>query len=232
MGREKAVILLSGGLDSATCLALARKAGYEPHALTILYGQRHGIEVAAARRIARYYKVEAHLILRVPIDAFGGSSLTDRRIPVHKGSLSKGIPSTYVPARNTVFLALALSWCETLGARHLFIGVNALDYSGYPDCRPRYIRAFGKLARLATRRGVGHNWRFKIHAPLLRMTKARIVRKAVSLGVPVVLTRSCYDPRRGRPCGVCDSCILREKGFREANMRDPAGRKGARACAG
>jgi 7-cyano-7-deazaguanine synthase len=218
--RERAVVLLSGGLDSATCLALAREAGYDLYALTLRYGQRHRVELSAARRIARRYRVKDHRVLRVPLDAFGGSALTDRSKRVHKGSLSKGIPSTYVPARNTVFLSLALSWCEALGARHLFIGVNALDYSGYPDCRPRFIRAFESLARLATKRGVEGKWGLKVHAPLLHMTKAQIVRKALALGVPIALTWSCYDPKGRRPCGKCDSCLLRMKGFREAGVED------------
>lgn len=223
MKREKAVVLLSGGLDSATCLAEAAGKGFDVYALTLHYGQRHRVELAAARRLARHYRVRAHRILRVPLEAFGGSALTDRRRRVHQGSLSKGIPSTYVPARNTVFLALALSWAESLGARHLYIGVNALDYSGYPDCRPAFIRAFERLARLATKRGVEGGWGLRIHAPLLRLTKSGIVRRAVRLGMPIGMTRSCYDPKAGKACGRCDSCLLRARGFREAGIPDPAG---------
>lgn len=222
MKREKAVVLLSGGLDSATCLGLAKKAGYDLFALTLRYGQRHRVEVQAARRLARFYGVRRHLILDVPLDDIGGSALTDRGRKVRKGSLSKGIPATYVPARNTVFLSLALGWCEVLGARHLFIGVNAIDYSGYPDCRPAFLRAFARLAALATKKGVDGKWRLRIHAPLLRMTKGRIIRAGKRIGVPYRWTRSCYDPDEGGPCGRCDSCILRARGFREAGIEDPA----------
>jgi len=224
--RRKAVVLLSGGLDSTTCLALAKKAGYEPYALTLSYGQRHAAELAAARRVAKAYGVRKHLFLDLPLDAFGGSALTDRRIKVPKGrsskAMGKGIPSTYVPARNTVFLSMALAWAETLGAQDLFIGVNALDYSGYPDCRPEFIRSFERLAKLATKKGVEGKGRFKVHTPLLRLSKAGIVRLGKKLGVDFSLTHSCYDPKKGgRACGRCDSCLLRTKGFQEAGMPDP-----------
>jgi 7-cyano-7-deazaguanine synthase len=225
---EKAVILVSGGLDSTTCLALAKKRGFELYALTLSYGQRHRVETTSARKVVRAFGVKKHLELKVPLDAFGGSALTDDAIRVPKSrslkAMGRGIPSTYVPARNTVFLSLALAWAEVLDARHLFIGVNALDYSGYPDCRPEFIRAFERLAALATRKGVGGKWRLKIHTPLLRMTKARIIRTGLKLGVDYGLTWSCYDPqKRGkswRSCGKCDSCLLRAKGFREAGATD------------
>jgi 7-cyano-7-deazaguanine synthase len=225
---EKAVVLVSGGLDSTTCLALAKERGFELYALTLAYGQRHRVETASARRVVRAFGVKRHLELRVPLDSFGGSALTDQAIRVPKsrslGAMGKGIPPTYVPARNTVFLSLALAWAEVLDARHLFIGVNALDYSGYPDCRPEFIRAFERLAALATKKGVEGGWRLKIHTPLIRMTKARIIRTGLKLGVDYGLTWSCYDPRkRGKswsPCGQCDSCLLRAKGFREAGAVD------------
>ncbi len=224
--REKAVVLLSGGLDSTTCLALAAQKRWDLYALTIRYGQRHVTELDAARKIARAYQVKRHVVLDINLAAFGGSSLTDRSMPVPKGrsqrAMDHGIPSTYVPARNTVFLSLALSWAEALGARHILIGVNALDYSGYPDCRPAFIRQFARLARLATQGGAEGTWRPRIHTPLLHLSKGRIVRLGRLLGVDFSLTRSCYDPkRRGRPCGRCDSCLLRAKGFREAGVDDP-----------
>lgn len=220
------MVLLSGGLDSTTCLAFAKKAGYEPYALTLSYGQRHAAELAAARRVARAYRVRKHLVLDVPLTAFGGSALTDKKIKVPKSrslkAMGRGIPSTYVPARNTVFLSMALAWAETLGAGDLFIGVNALDYSGYPDCRPEFIRSFEKLAKLATKKGVEGRGRFKVHTPLLRLSKAGIVRLGKKLGVDFSLTHSCYDPKKGgRPCGRCDSCLLRAKGFHEAGVPDP-----------
>jgi 7-cyano-7-deazaguanine synthase len=225
--QEKAVVLLSGGLDSTTCLALAAKKGYRVYALTVRYGQRHASEIVAARKVARAYKVARHVVLDINLAAFGGSALTDRSIRVPKGrsqeAMDHGIPSTYVPARNTVFLSLALSWAEALGAGHIYIGVNALDYSGYPDCRPAFIRQFAALARLATKGGVQKTWRPKIHTPLIRFSKAQIVRLGRLLGVDFSLTHSCYDPKRGgRPCGRCDSCLLRAKGFREAGVPDPS----------
>lgn len=226
MSRPKCVVLLSGGLDSTTALAWAIARGWEAHCLTVLYGQRHAVEAAAARRVARSLGAASHRVLKVPLGAFGGSALTDRRLRVPKGRapsrMARGIPPTYVPARNTVLLSLALAWAEVLGAPHLVLGVNALDYSGYPDCRPAFLRAFERLARLATKRGVEGKWRPRIHAPLLRRTKAQIVRLGLSLGVDYRLTLSCYDPRRGKPCGACDACRLRAKGFAEAGVSDPA----------
>jgi len=223
---KKAVILVSGGLDSTTCLAMAKAQGFELYALTLSYGQRHRAELAAARKVAKAYRVQKHMELDVPLTAFGGSALTDSKMKVPKQrslkAMGHGIPSTYVPARNTVFLSLALAWAEVLGAEHLFIGVNALDYSGYPDCRPEFIRAFEKLAKLATKKGVEGKWRLKIHTPLIRMSKAQIIQAGLKLKVNYGLTHSCYDPRsKGRPCGKCDSCLLRAKGFKEAGSKDP-----------
>lgn len=225
-----AVLLLSGGLDSAAAGAwAARVKGFRLAALTIRYGQRHAAELAAAQRVARFLKVERHVELRVDLDRIGGSALTDRAIHVPKARawsrIASGIPVTYVPARNTVFLALALGLAESLGARDLVIGVNALDYSGYPDCRPAFVRAFERLARVATKAGAAGKTRFKIHTPLIRLTKAGIVRLGLKLGLDFALTHSCYDPiRRGSrklACGACDSCRLRLKGFREAGVADP-----------
>jgi 7-cyano-7-deazaguanine synthase len=223
---KKAVILVSGGLDSTTCLAIAQKQGYELYALTLSYGQRHRVEIKAARKIAKAYHVEKHLELEVPLASIGGSALTDPKVKVPKQrslkEMGKGIPSTYVPARNTVFLSLALAWAEVLGAEDIFIGVNALDYSGYPDCRPEFIRAYEKLAKLATKKGVEGKWKLKIHTPLIRMSKAQIIRAGLKLGVDYGLTHSCYDPLPdGRACGRCDSCLLREKGFKEVGESDP-----------
>jgi 7-cyano-7-deazaguanine synthase len=223
-GRGRAVILLSGGLDSSTALAVARADGYEAHCLSVDYGQRHRDELARARRIARAMGAADHRIVRVDLSSFGGSALTDSAIAVPKGrsaaQMSRDIPVTYVPARNTVLLALALAHAETLGAGHVFIGVNAIDYSGYPDCRPAFLRAFERLARVATRAGV-EGRPLRIHAPLLRLSKAGIVRLGTRLGVPYRMTLSCYDPVRGRACGRCDACLLRRKGFAEAGVRDP-----------
>ncbi|MEK7408869.1 MAG: 7-cyano-7-deazaguanine synthase QueC, partial [Acidobacteriota bacterium] len=215
-----AVCLLSGGLDSATCLALARRDGFECYALSFDYGQRHRQELEAARCIAQALGAARHLVLRIDLGAFGGSALTSG-IEVPKGrsaaEISRGIPITYVPARNTVFLACALAWAEVLEASDIFIGVNALDYSGYPDCRPEYIEAFERMAALATKAGIEGRMRLKIHTPLIAMTKAQIVRLACELGVDLGLTHSCYDPDpQGRPCGACDACLLRRKGFEEA----------------
>jgi 7-cyano-7-deazaguanine synthase len=217
-----AVVLLSGGLDSCTTAAIARSQGYGIHALTVRYGQRHAAELAAARRVAQALGVVHHLELPLDLRAIGGSSLTsDQPVPHDRDPESQGIPSTYVPARNTLFLALALGWAEVLGVYDIFIGVNALDYSGYPDCRPEFIAAFEQLATLATRAGVeGH--RFKIHAPLITLSKAEIIRKGLALGVDYGLTHSCYDPDpQGRPCGRCDSCTIRARGFAEAGLIDP-----------
>ena len=219
-----AVCLLSGGLDSSTCLALARRDGYTCYALSFEYGQRHRVELDAARRVASALGVERHVIAKISLDAFGGSALT-ADIPVPKGraagDMSSGIPVTYVPARNTIFLSFALAWAEVLGGSDIFIGVNALDYSGYPDCRPEYIEAFERMANLATKAAVEGAARIRIHAPLIRLSKAEIVRLGRDLGLDFSLTHSCYDPdSQGRPCGQCDSCLLRRKGFEEAGVAD------------
>jgi len=221
-----AEVLLSGGLDSYTAAAIARAEGFRLNALTVLYGQRHAQEVEAARAVAKRLDVDRHVEVNVGLDAFGGSSLTtDAPVPKDRPIDPTEIPSTYVPARNTVFLALALGWAEVLGAHDIFIGVNALDYSGYPDCRPEYIAAFEQLASLATARGV-HGERFRIHAPLQMMTKRDIIARGVALGLDYGLTHSCYDPDpAGRPCGRCDSCVLRANGFAEAGLEDPALRR-------
>jgi 7-cyano-7-deazaguanine synthase len=224
----KAVCLLSGGLDSSTCLALARREGFECYALSFDYGQRHRVEIEAARRVAAVLGAVRHVVLPLDLRAFGGSALTSD-IAVPKGrsaaEMGQGIPITYVPARNTVFLACALAWAETLGATDIFLGVNAIDYSGYPDCRPEFIEAFERMANLATKAGV-EGARFHIHTPLIRLTKAEIVRLGQDLGVDFGLTWSCYDPGpQGRPCQACDSCLLRGKGFAEAGLEDPLGRR-------
>lgn len=217
----RAVVLLSGGLDSATVLAIARERGYATHALSVAYGQRHSVELKAAVRQARALGAKRHQIISVNLDAVGGSALTDRRLKVPEKP-TRGIPLTYVPARNTLFLALALGWAEVLGARDIFIGVNAVDYSGYPDCRPEFIEAFEKLAVLATKAGVERGQGFKIYAPLIRMSKAQIIRKGVALGVDFGQTVSCYQAdARGRACGRCDSCRLRREGFAAAGQKDP-----------
>lgn len=224
MGKP-AVVLLSGGLDSATTLAVARSQGYEPYALSFRYGQRHGIELEAAARVAVALGAFEHLVLDVDLGRLGGSALT-ADIPVPKGrggeAIGAGIPVTYVPARNTVFLSLALGWAEILNAGDLFIGVNALDYSGYPDCRPAFIEAFERLANVATAAAIEGRLRFKLHAPLMELDKAGIIALGVRLGVDYALTSSCYDPEiDGRPCGLCDACLIRAKGFREAGRPDP-----------
>ncbi|MAT65690.1 MAG: 7-cyano-7-deazaguanine synthase QueC [Gammaproteobacteria bacterium] len=217
---SKAVVLLSGGLDSATVLAIARAQGYACHALSLDYGQRHAAELAAAVRIVQAQGVAEHRVVRLDLSQFGGSALTDPDIPVPE-TASAGIPATYVPARNTVFLSLALGWAEVLGARDLFIGVNAVDYSGYPDCRPEYIEAFGRLANLATRAGVEGD-HFHVRAPLLEWSKARIIQEGLRLGVDYSLTVSCYAAdEQGRACGRCDSCRLRAAGFAAAGVPDP-----------
>lgn len=219
---SNAVVLLSGGLDSYTAAAIARAEGFRLSALTIRYGQRHVRELEAARAVAAWLGVERHIELDVDLSAFGGSSLTTSApVPKDRPLTAHDIPSTYVPARNTVFLGLALAWAETLSAADIFIGVNALDYSGYPDCRPEFIAAFEHLASLATAQGVGGT-KFRIHAPLMRLTKADIVRKGHELGLDYGLTHSCYDPSpTGRPCGHCDSCLLRAAGFAQAGVADP-----------
>lgn len=221
----KAVCLLSGGLDSSTCLALARKQGFECYALSFDYGQRHRRELESAARVAASLGAAQHVVARIDLRMFGHSALTDA-IDVPKSrsldEMSKGIPVTYVPARNTVFLSFALAWAEVLESSHIFIGVNALDYSGYPDCRPEYIEAFERMANLATKAGVEGRTRVKIQAPLLQLSKAQIVRLGSELGLDFSLTHSCYDPDpAGRPCGQCDSCLLRRKGFEEAGLIDP-----------
>jgi len=218
----RAVVLLSGGLDSYTAAAIARAQRFTLFALTIDYGQRHAHEIEAARAVGRALGVARHLELAVDLRAIGGSSLTsDVAVPRDRDLQAAGIPSTYVPARNTIFLSLALGWAEVVGASDIVIGVNALDYSGYPDCRPEFIGAFERLAALATRAGV-EGGRFRVHTPLVALGKADIIRRGLELGLDYSLTHSCYDPSpAGRPCGACDSCVLRAKGFREAGIPDP-----------
>lgn len=225
LGSPPAVVLLSGGLDSATVLAMARAQGYAPHALSFRYGQRHEHELHAAAQLACTLGAVRHVVTQIDLRAFGGSALT-ADIDVPKGrsldDMAHGIPVTYVPARNTVFLSFALAWAETLGASDIFIGVNALDYSGYPDCRPEYIAAFETLANLATQTGVQGRQRFKIHAPLMALDKAQIIAQGLRLGVDYAHTCSCYDPGPlGQPCGGCDACLLRAKGFAQAGHPDP-----------
>lgn len=221
-GVRKAVVLLSGGLDSYTTAAIAAGEGFRLHALTVRYGQVHDDELAAARRVARALGIREHLELGVDLASIGGSALTGSQpVPLDRPTDSPGIPVTYVPARNTVLLALALGWAEVLGARDLFVGVNAVDYSGYPDCRPAYIAAFERLAALATRAGV-EGASFRVHAPLIALGKADIIRRGVALGLDYGLTHSCYSPEAGgRPCGRCDSCRLRALGFEQAGVPDP-----------
>jgi 7-cyano-7-deazaguanine synthase len=220
-----AVVLVSGGLDSATALAVAHRDGFDCHALSFDYGQRHGHELDAARRVAAAAGVRQHVVLPLDLRTFGGSALTgDIEVPKDRteAAMTSGIPVTYVPARNTVFLSLALGWAEVLGAFDIFIGVNAVDYSGYPDCRPEFIEQFERLANVATQAGVEGRGRFHIHAPLIALTKSEIIRLGTSLGVDYSLTHSCYDPDAGgRPCGRCDSCIIRRDGFAAAGLRDP-----------
>ena len=224
---KRAVVLLSGGLDSATELAIARNPGYELYALSFSYGQRHIVELEAARRVAGAIGVAAHRIAQIDLRVFGGSALTgDFAVPKGRSAdeMSHDIPITYVPARNTIFLSFALAWAEVLGSSDIFIGVNALDYSGYPDCRPEFIEAFERMANLATKAGVEGRQTLKIHTPLIALTKAEIIRKGTELGVDYGLTSSCYDPSpSGKPCGECDSCLLRQKGFRENGIEDPLG---------
>jgi 7-cyano-7-deazaguanine synthase len=220
-----AVVLLSGGLDSATVAAIAASQGYTVYALSFSYGQRHSWELEAARRVAQSLHVVDHRIANIDLRIFGGSALTDNiAVPKDRPAedMAHGIPVTYVPARNTIFLSFALAWAEVLGSSDIFIGVNALDYSGYPDCRPEFIRAFETLANLATKAGVEGRQNLTIHAPLIQLTKAQIIRAGLDLGVDYSLTSSCYDPGpEGQPCGHCDSCILRRKGFRENGILDP-----------
>ena len=216
-----AVVLLSGGLDSAVTLAIAKRDGFEPHALSFAYGQRHRIEIESAKRVGEAFAVRDHRFAHIDLRVFGGSALTDNiTVPTHEQS-AEGIPITYVPARNTIFLSYALAFAEVIGAADIFLGVNAVDYSGYPDCRPEFLRAFERLASLATKAGV-EGTPFKIHAPLLRFSKAEIIRTGAELAVDFSLTHSCYDPAPvGAACGRCDSCQLRLKGFREAGLTDP-----------
>jgi 7-cyano-7-deazaguanine synthase len=221
----RAVCLLSGGLDSSTCLALARHQGFDCYALSFDYGQRHRVELESAARVAKSLGAARHLVIPIDLRVFGGSALTsDIAVPKGRsaGEMGTGIPVTYVPARNTVFLSLALAWAEVLGSSDIFIGVNALDYSGYPDCRTEFIEAYEYMANLATKAGVEGRMGLKIHTPLIRLSKAEIVKLGNELGLDFSLTHSCYDPdAAGRPCGQCDSCILRRKGFEEAGVRDP-----------
>jgi len=221
--KKKAVVLVSGGLDSTTCIAIAQDIGFEVSALTVNYGQHHNFELKTAKKIIEHYEIENHSIIDIDLSQFGGSALTDDiEIPKYRNEEQMSdIPATYVPARNTVFLSLALAWAETLEAYDIFIGVNALDYSGYPDCRPEYISAYEKTANLATKAGVLGN-KFKIHTPLINMTKSEIISTGIKLGVDYGMTSTCYDPKpNGNPCGNCDACFLRLKGFDEANTIDP-----------
>lgn len=222
---RRAVVLLSGGLDSATVLAIARSEGYECFAISFDYGQRHRFELEAARKVGDALGVQQQIVVPIDLRAFGGSALTsDIEVPKDRAedAMSAGIPITYVPARNTVFLSLALGWAEVLGAFDLFIGVNAVDYSGYPDCRPEFVAAFESMANLATKAGVEGTGRFRVHAPLIHLTKADIIRRGTALGVDYGLTHSCYDPdAQGLSCGHCDSCQLRRKGFLESGVPDP-----------
>jgi 7-cyano-7-deazaguanine synthase len=224
-GNKKAIVLLSGGADSTTALAVATREGYATYALSFRYGQRHKHELDCAARVAQRFNVVEHVTFDVNIGSFGGSALTaDIDVPKNRAlaEMEGAIPVTYVPARNTVFLSIALAWAETLGASDIFIGVNALDYSGYPDCRPEYIAAFENMANLATKAGVEGRQKLQIHAPLIHLTKAEILKLGQSLGVAYELTSSCYDPSaQGEPCGQCDACLLRLKGFREAGLEDP-----------
>jgi len=222
---KRAVVALSGGLDSATALAICRQEGFEPYALSFRYGQRHAREIEAARQVARSLGAIEHRIAEIDLRVFGGSALTaEIEVPKQRSEteMGTGVPITYVPARNTIFLSYALAWAEVLDAQDIYIGVNAIDYSGYPDCRPEFICAFENLANVATRAGSEEGVRFRIHTPLISLAKAEIIRKGVSLGVDYSLTHSCYDPTPdGLACGQCDSCQLRLKGFREAGLRDP-----------
>jgi 7-cyano-7-deazaguanine synthase len=220
---KKAVILLSGGLDSATTLAIAKKEGFDCYALTFRYGQRHSYEIECSQRIAEAMEAIETRIADIDLSAFGGSALTDPHLDVPKDrqDLEHDIPITYVPARNTIFLSYALAWAEVLGAWDIFIGVNAMDYSGYPDCRPEYIEAFQTMANLATAAAVEGKGRCRIHTPIIKMTKAEIIITGTEIGVDYGLTHSCYDPKQGRSCGHCDSCQLRLKGFKEAGLVDP-----------
>ena len=225
MQNEKAVVLLSGGLDSATAMAMAIDMGFEAYALSFSYGQRHSAELEAAKKVAKALGAAEHRIANIDLACFGGSALTtDMAVPKGRATqdMEKEIPVTYVPARNTIFLSFALAWAEVLETSHIFIGVNAVDYSGYPDCRPEYIQAFTAMANLATKAGVEGRTKIRIHTPLIDLTKAQIIQKGISLGVDYSLTHSCYDPSpQGKACGQCDSCLLRKKGFAQAGVPDP-----------
>ena len=223
---KKAIVLLSGGLDSATALAIAKSEGFEPCAITFRYGQRHEHEIACAMKIAASMSVKQHIIVQIDLRVFGGSALTsDIAVPKDRAieAMAREIPVTYVPARNTIFLSFALAWAEVLACSDIFIGVNALDYSGYPDCRPEYIAAYERMANLATKAGVEGRQKLKIHTPLISMSKAQIIKRGISLGVDYSLTSTCYDPApSGQACGRCDACLLRLKGFAENGINDPA----------
>jgi 7-cyano-7-deazaguanine synthase len=225
MSKPKAVVLLSGGLDSTTVLAMALNEGFEANAMSFRYGQRHSVELDSAAQVAQRLGAARHIVVDVNLRVFGGSALTsDTDVPKNRSTrdMADGIPVTYVPARNTIFLSFALAWAEVLGSSDIFVGVNALDYSGYPDCRPEYIDAYEHMANLATRAGVEGSQKLKIHAPLSKLTKADIIKAGMALGVDYSITSSCYDPdAQGGPCGHCDACLLRAKGFAEAGMPDP-----------
>lgn len=235
MLNKKTVVLLSGGVDSTTVLAIARKEGFDVFAMSCLYGQRHKVEIEKAREIAARMGVVKHIVVEIDLRVFGGSALTSNiEVPKDRpvAEMAHGIPVTYVPARNTIFLSYALAWAEVLGASDIYIGVNALDYSGYPDCRPEYIEAYERMANLATKAGVEGSQQLKIHAPLVRMTKAEIIKTGLELGVDYALTSSCYDPgANGEPCGRCDSCVLRNKGFAELGQLDPLNQRFGRSVA-
>lgn len=225
MNNHPCVVLLSGGLDSTTALAIAKSDGFTPYAMSFRYGQRHAVELDSAKRVAQAMGVTAHAVVDIDLRMMGGSALTsDLSVPKGRSldEMGEGIPLTYVPARNTIFLSFALGWAEVLGASDIYIGVNALDYSGYPDCRPEYIESYERMANLATKAGVEGTKKLRIHTPLIHLTKAQIIQKGLEMGVDYALTSSCYDPGPdGRPCGECDSCLLRKKGFAEAGAPDP-----------
>ncbi len=223
---KKAVVLLSGGIDSATIMAMVKKEGFEIYALSFRYGQRHSLELKKAKELVKYFNARDHLVITLDLAKIGGSALITKRIPLPKGrsfqEIKRGIPVSYVPARNTIFLSYALAWAEVINTEDIFIGVNTIDFSGYPDCRPEYIQAFERLANLATKAGVEGKLHFRIHTPLINLSKAEIIKKGIELGVDYSLTHSCYDPLEdGRACGECDSCKLRLKGFKEAGIKDP-----------
>lgn len=225
MNPRKAVVLSSGGLDSTTAMAIAKSEGYEVYSLSFRYGQRHSVELESSKNVAAALGAEAHLVIDIDLGKIGGSALTDEiEVPKSRSEheMSEGIPVTYVPARNSIFLSYALAWAEVLGASDIFIGVNAIDYSGYPDCRPAFIEAFERMANLATKAAVESDMRLRIHTPLINMTKAQIIMRGIELGIDYGMTHSCYDPTAdGKACGQCDSCLLRKKGFREAGVPDP-----------